>query len=140
MFLAHTFRLRDPWQCECTLDGGVRWSRVFHRPTGLEADDALWLVCSGLPPGAAVTLNATRLTPRRARRSHQFEVTSLLADTNRIEIVIPSDSCLALPASQPSALCPTPSPTMSASASSATPKKTSPEELSSSPACSQPAG
>ncbi len=94
MFLAHSFRLRDPWQCDCTLEGptggAVRWSRVFHRPTGLEDDDALWLVCSGLPSGVQVTLNAQRLTAPTHAGPYQFEVTSAMADTNRIELLVPS--------------------------------------------------
>jgi hypothetical protein len=115
MFLAHSFRLRDPWQCEREANGAVRWSRVFHRPTGLEDDDALWLVCSGLPAGATVVINGERLTPcatgvppvRPAESPatsstggapvpptfprNQFDVTLVLADANRIEIrVAPS--------------------------------------------------
>ena len=117
MFLAHSFRLRDPWKCECAEDGAVCWSRVFHRPTGLEDDDALWLVCSGLPAGAAVTLNRQRLVPSSPGESasaggsppapasagvrppgepasagglrNQFNVTTLLADANTITIHIP---------------------------------------------------
>jgi hypothetical protein len=101
MFLAHSFRLRDPWQCDCTLEGTlegtlestVRWSRVFHLPTGLEDDDALWLVCSGLPERAQVTLNTTPLSRLSADAPHQYDVTSLLADTNRIELEIPPAAC-----------------------------------------------
>jgi hypothetical protein len=63
VFLAHSFRLRDPWQCEATPDGGTRWSRVFHRPTGLEPDDELVLVISGLPPEAKVTINGQAFSP-----------------------------------------------------------------------------
>jgi hypothetical protein len=58
MFLAHSIRLRDPWQCERTADGATRYSRTFHKPTGLEHDDDLWLVLSGLPADAQVTVNA----------------------------------------------------------------------------------
>ena len=57
MFLAHSFRLRDPWKCEAADAGHTRWSRLFHRPTGLEPDDELVLVISGLPPEATVTVN-----------------------------------------------------------------------------------
>jgi hypothetical protein len=121
MFLAHSFRLRDPWQCEALDGGAVRWSRVFHRPTGLEHDDALWLVCSGLPPGAVVTFNGQAMAPyvscatggppvrsgetvaegstgdtpvahRSAPARNEFDVTALLADANRIEIEIPAPS------------------------------------------------
>jgi hypothetical protein len=103
MFLAHSFRLRDPWQCECGENAAMRWSRVFHKPTGLEPDDALWLVCSGLPAEAAVSLNGVALTPGvplsapsatgvpPVPRQHQYEVTALLKEANRIELQVPSD-------------------------------------------------
>lgn len=102
MHLAHSFRLRDPWQCECSADGTVCWSRVFHRPTGLEPDDALWLVCSGLPAQANASLNGTQLTPGDplntpsatgvppVLRLHQYEITALLSDSNRIELHVPA--------------------------------------------------
>ncbi len=102
MFLAHSFRLRDPWQCEPASDVGVRWSRGFHRPTGLEADDDLWLVISGLPADATVTLNGQRLAPPDSDRPNAFHVTTLVAESNSIEIQIPSSP-------QP----PTPSPRLS---------------------------
>jgi hypothetical protein len=132
MFLAHSFRLRDPWQCEALEGGALRWSRVFHRPTGLEDDDALWLVCAGLPAGAIVTFNGQAMAPyvscatgvpqvrsgetvtpahtgdtpvahSSAPTRNEFDVTALLADANRIEIKLPSN--LQPPASslQPSA-------------------------------------
>jgi hypothetical protein len=108
MFLAHSFRLRDPWQCEATADGGLRWSRVFHRPTGLEPDDQLVLVLTGAPPATQVTINghqfelrgresfatsdvATMDAPQSQKTPDpfQFDLTSLLADANRIELLIP---------------------------------------------------
>jgi hypothetical protein len=124
VFLAHSFRLRDPWQCDCLTTGATRWSRVFHRPTGLEDDDALWLVCSGLPAEASVTLNGVALSRNESAKetasgpaptpcatgvppvsgAHQYEVTTLLADTNKVELLIPSDptaSSLQTPASPP---------------------------------------
>ena len=109
MFLAHSFRLRDPWQCEAT-EGGVRWSRIFHRPTGLEPDDELWLVISGLPAEAVVAVNGhsfqsgatgilpvpaagTSITPptggsQTPPQAAQYNVTSILHDSNQIEILL----------------------------------------------------
>jgi hypothetical protein len=120
VFLAHSFRLRDPWQCDCLTTGATRWSRVFHRPTGLEDDDALWLVCSGLPADAQVILNGIELSrvatsgqaptpcatgvPPPVSGAHQYEVTTLLADTNKVELLIPSGSSPPLPAAH----CPPP--------------------------------
>jgi hypothetical protein len=95
MFLAHSFRLRDPWQCEA-FPGRVRWTRSFHSPTGIEPDDALWLVISGLPAAAEVRLNGNLLasesvTLQDVASSGQFHVTGHLAPTNRIEIIVPQD-------------------------------------------------
>ena len=97
MFLAHSFLcFRDPWQCEALPGGGGARLRVFHRPTGLEDDDALWLVCSLLPPGAAVSFNGG--TPHSAAHDgpHQYDVTARLTDANRMEINIPPTSSLSL--------------------------------------------
>jgi hypothetical protein len=125
MFLAHSFRLRDPWQCEALEDGSLRWSRVFHHPTGLEPDDDLVLVISGLPPNAAVNINgqdvpssavlnvpapsplagrdgeggdAGTSSPsqsacaggsRTAAQAAQYNLTGILTETNRIDLLIP---------------------------------------------------
>lgn len=121
MFLAHSIRLRDPWQCAALDDGGVRWSRRFHRPTGLEADDQLLLVLSGLPAGALVRVNghgfegersavsgeqsadpfhpassdehqaASSEEPASAAVAGQFDLTAILGEANEIEIEIPAD-------------------------------------------------
>ncbi len=114
MFLAHSIRLRDPWQCEATEQGGVRWSRRFHRPTGLEADDQLLLVLSGLPAGAGVRVNGHEFDAEQsavsAQRSAvpvapassieqpvstavaaQFDLTAVLRDANEIVIDVPPD-------------------------------------------------
>ena len=100
MFLAHSFRLRDPWRCEPVEQGGVRWSRLFHRPTGLERDDELWLVVSGLPAGAQLTVNGHAF----AADATQVNVTPHLADSNEVEIHLPTACGLASPANdKPSA-------------------------------------
>jgi hypothetical protein len=114
MFLAHSIRLRDPWQCEAVDGGGVRWSRRFHRPTGLEPDDQLLLVLSGLPAGAMVRVNghgfdgersADRVVPASSIEhpassiqqpsspavAAQFDLTPILGDANEIEIDVPED-------------------------------------------------
>jgi len=116
MFLAHSIRLRDPWQRAALADGGVRWSRRFHRPTGLEADDQLLLVLSGLPAGTVVRVNGHRFDagggrgplatgtvgdlenspvakgPRPlAAVAAQFDLTAILGEANEIEIEVPAD-------------------------------------------------
>ena len=116
MFLAHSIRLRDPWQCEAIDDGGVCWFRRFHRPTGLEADDQLLLVLSGLPANACVRVNGVGFEgepsavsdqfhlassnenqassiqqPASPAVAAQFDLTPILADANEIEIDVPPD-------------------------------------------------
>jgi hypothetical protein len=95
MFLAHSFRLRDPWKCEQLKDSAVRWTRIFHRPTGMEPDDQLFLVISGLPPDAQVTINGKPFAPAERAAGFtptvppQFNLTQILADSNQIELLIP---------------------------------------------------
>ncbi|HMO83628.1 MAG TPA: hypothetical protein PKC18_01775 [Lacipirellulaceae bacterium] len=90
MFLAHSFRLRDPWQFDRLPGGAVQWSRVFHRPTGLEPDDALWLVCSGLPCSATISVNGEKLTSSQNER-HEYDVTLIVMDANRVVIELPPE-------------------------------------------------
>jgi hypothetical protein len=85
MFLAHSIRLREPWQCDERPDGRLRWSRVFHLPTGLESDDQLVLVISGLPPDAQVAVNGQPLMG-----GPDFNITQLLAAANTIELDVPT--------------------------------------------------
>ena len=104
MFLAHSIRLRDPWKCEESAGGDVRWTRRFNRPTGLEPDDLVWLMIGGLPEDAAVHVNgapvpgATGVSPVHGALEdptcdtpvppRQFDLTPVLAESNRIEILL----------------------------------------------------
>jgi hypothetical protein len=103
MFLAHSFRLRDPWQCEPAADGGLHWSRVFHRPTGLEPDDQLVLVLTGAPPATQVTVNGQAFSPASSLKSQvsQYDLTAILADDNRIELFIPPQASSLKPQASP---------------------------------------
>jgi len=98
MFLAHSFRLRDPWQCEATEQGGVRWSRLFHRPTGMEADDQLLLVLSGLPADAGVRVNGHGFDARGGRDSFatggvgDLENSSVAKESRPLSSVVPASS------------------------------------------------
>jgi hypothetical protein len=88
VFLAHSIRLRDPWQCEPLEGGGLRWTRVFHRPTGLEPDDSLCLVICDLPAETQVTVNGHAFK-NEGQSPTQLDVTPILAADNRIEILVP---------------------------------------------------
>ncbi len=83
----HIIRLRDPWQYKPFPSGGMRWSRAFHRPTGLTANETVWLVVSG--PAAAVWLGEQRLTASVDGPESRFDITAWLADHNRLIIEVP---------------------------------------------------
>jgi hypothetical protein len=69
--------------------GRVRYVRTFQKPTGLEPGDKVWLCVE--PPRS---LGIVRLANHPLGRVHgsgsagRFEITTLLADRNRLEIVV----------------------------------------------------
>ncbi len=110
----HVIRLRGPWQFEViesrsemptatsgkqtmpgdwstTLGpdfrGTVAYRRVFHRPTGLEPEQGVWIVIEPLAGTADVTLNQTSLGTLESTGG-RFAIESILADDNRLEIVV----------------------------------------------------
>ncbi len=112
----HVIRLRGPWQFEVVdqLDGAppprvnsgkqpmpgdwstelgsefrgtVAYRRVFHRPTGLEPGQSVWLVIESLVGLAEVSLNQTPLGTIESTGG-RFAIESILADDNRLEIVV----------------------------------------------------
>jgi hypothetical protein len=113
--MPHVIRLRGPWEFEIEsrsrenaprrgtlhLPGDlarslgddftavVRLSRRFHRPTGLESGERVWLTTDKLDHQAAFTLNGQPLALNGALRA---EVTSYLQASNvlTIEIAKPS--------------------------------------------------
>lgn len=88
MLIAHSFRLREPWQGE-QLEDRLRWSRGFHRPSGLEPKQELWIVVSGARGGVTAMVNGTPLEPADTERPWQFDVTSLVGDSNQIVLECP---------------------------------------------------
>lgn len=112
--LPHTIRLRHPWQIEPLSDSPrhVRCTRHFHKPTGL-GGGRVWLVVDA-PAGAnKVILNgvlvgqASRFSKpdlsnsdgQAGRLSYDFryDITTLLAPRNQIEIELPADAANSLP-------------------------------------------
>jgi hypothetical protein len=81
----HVIRLRQPWQTR-ELPGGVRYRRAFHRPTGLDGGQRVWLVIESPQSQVAVWLNGERLGDVRQGTAGRFNVTGRLADRNRLEI------------------------------------------------------
>jgi hypothetical protein len=80
----HVIRLRGPWHQEPLPGGSVRYSRRFHRPTGLESGDRVFLVLDG--SAAAVVLNGQPL----ALGSGRYDITELLAAKNLLELAAPA--------------------------------------------------
>ena len=102
--------------------GLVRYSRQFHRPTGLEASSRVWLVIEDVDFQAAVYLNEQPLGVVQLAGSPivgqvfnlpytpipcpaRFDITSLLTTSNTLtlEILLPPDTA-ALPRSSRDAL------------------------------------
>jgi len=88
----HVIRLRQPWQRQ-DLPGKVCWRRAFHRPTGLDAGERVWLVVDRPLSGATVRLNGQPLGDVEQGTVGRLDVTDLLADRNALEI----DVALAAP-------------------------------------------
>ena len=76
----HVIRLRGPWQQESRPGGIVRYSRRFHKPTGLEGGERVWLVIDSAASGTL--LNNQPLAAEHGR----CDVTELLAGSNFLVI------------------------------------------------------
>ncbi len=82
----HVIRLRGPWQSSDVGDV-VRWLRAFHKPTGLETGERVWLVVELTGSRAAVRLNGRLLGGVGLGDAvGRFDITDLLADRNALEI------------------------------------------------------
>jgi hypothetical protein len=81
----HVIRLRGPWQSR-DLSGMVRCRRTFHKPTGLETGEQVWLVVEPRSR-ATVHLNGRLLGDvQPGTAAGRFDVTGLLDDGNALEI------------------------------------------------------
>ena len=80
----HRIRLRRPWQCEPS-QGGVRWRRPFHRPTGLGRSKRVWIVVRRLAFEGTASLNGRplgRLVPQGP--VSRFDATDRLQPHNEL--------------------------------------------------------
>ena len=80
----HRIHLRRPWQSE-TRSGRVRWSRRFGRPSGMSADERVWLVLEDVP-AEWVSLNG-QVLPAGERA---VDVTALLQPRNELVLETPA--------------------------------------------------
>ncbi|MEO2049197.1 MAG: hypothetical protein ABGX16_21775 [Pirellulales bacterium] len=82
----HTIRLRDPWQHQPAKSGGTRWTRTFHRPTGISKQEKVWLVISDST--VPVWLGDQLLTADGIGQGGRYDITTLLANFNRLAIEV----------------------------------------------------
>lgn len=115
----HTIRLRGPWEYRRAEETDAAyqrlklpadWSsvlgdanqastfefrRTFHKPTGLNDSDTVWLVLEGLP-NATVHLNELSLGVTSADSSARFEIASKLDSRNHLRVTLklqPGEPC-----------------------------------------------
>ena len=95
----HTIRLRGPWEVAPLADspGTTRCIRRFHKPTGLDAGERVWLVIEELPGQARVSLNAAPIAEVDRNSTRRLDITPLLRPHNElaIDVACPADSDLA---------------------------------------------
>lgn len=88
--MPHVIRLREPWDARPQPDGSVRFSRRFHKPTGLEGSK-VWLVVEAVDAGAVIELNGCVLGKLpAASREARFDITAALDGVNLVEITLPA--------------------------------------------------
>ena len=87
---SHIIHLRDPWQCERASEGGVRWSRAFHRPTGLTERETVWLVITD--KSAVIELNGHVLAAAEGVPVGRYDITDRLLARNHLVIQVPHPS------------------------------------------------
>ena len=73
----------------CDFLGRVRYHRVFQKPTGLDSGERVWLVIEPPRTRGVVTLSDTPLGQVAwGGPVGRFQITNLLEDHNRLEIVV----------------------------------------------------
>lgn len=80
--------------------GVARFTRRFHRPTGLRTGDRVWLTVDLSAQGSKVTLNGEELTPANQAGSTtplRFEISERLLDSNLLSIEISNAAGLPAP-------------------------------------------
>jgi hypothetical protein len=96
----HTIRLREPWLKQALQDGSIQLTRVFHRPTGLDASNRVCLHIEDIVGGGQVTLNNRligHIHPQQNAAAPgdaiccpaRFDITSNLQPTNLLSIQLP---------------------------------------------------
>lgn len=79
----HTIRLREPWEQWQSPEGFIH-RRNFHAPTGITPENTLWIVIQSQETPIRLVCNGTDLG--EVHREASFEITTLLAEMNHLEI------------------------------------------------------
>lgn len=79
----HVIRLREPWDRELLVGGGVRYSRYFNWPNPIEQGEVV-LVCDGMAGAALATFNTVVTSAVPINDEWNVEVTSLLRSRNQV--------------------------------------------------------
>jgi len=89
-FAMHTIRLRGPWEQESLAGELVRWTRRFHKPTGLDDNSRVWLVIENVAGEIDVTLNGRpmHLADSAAMAPTRLEITALLQSHNVLSLTL----------------------------------------------------
>lgn len=85
---AHRIQLRKPWRREVTNEGVV-WRRKFGRPTGVGAEQTVWICVEGMPPGGEVALNGEPLgtLPDFGTRA-EYDASKRLVTRNELQVLL----------------------------------------------------
>jgi hypothetical protein len=108
----HRIRLRGPWECEpqggpparrvimpcrwleaglADFHGAARFTRSFGYPGRVDDSEHVWLTCDGCTGCREVRLNGQLLT-RESCHDFAFDVSKILSQRNRLEILIQGDT------------------------------------------------
>ena len=82
----HTIRLREPWEQRLSPEGCIH-RRNFHAPTGITPENTLWVVIQSQEVPVRLSCNGTDLG--EVHREASFEITTMLADINHLEMLFP---------------------------------------------------
>lgn len=82
----HRIALRRPWECRATA-GKTCWLRRFGRPTNLDPKEEVWLVVTGLPAPAVLTLNGQLLGTAELGGA-TWNITNMLALRNELQMAL----------------------------------------------------
>ena len=120
----HSIRLRGPWECYLPgspeprpvtmpaaweelaalasstgpLPSSISLVRRFGQPTGIGPEEQLRIIVQSVEPSLQVFLNSQLLENQASGKAHSYDVTSLLAPRNELEIRLEIPKLDAIPA------------------------------------------